>query len=61
MNFGVKENIIMFFTPETRIQYLNYRINLLNARDPSMNAKLIKALEREIRTLQHEVVNNESM
>lgn len=41
----------MFFTSETRIKKKQYRINLLNARDPAMNAKLVKALEREIRML----------
>ena len=42
----------MFFTPEIRIKQKQYRINLLSQRDPTMNAKLIKALEREIRALQ---------
>lgn len=46
----------MFFTPETRIKQKQYRINLLNARDPAMNAKLVKALEREIRALQEKNV-----
>ena len=45
----------MFFTPETRIKQKQYRINLLSQRDPVMNAKLIKALEREIRALQEKV------
>ena len=49
----------MFYTPETRIKEKQYRINLLNARDPAMNAKLIKALEREIRELQEKVKNEE--
>jgi len=42
----------MFYTPETLIKQKQYRINLLSQRDPAMNAKLIKALEREIRALQ---------
>lgn len=42
----------MFYTPEMLIKQKKYRINLLNARDPAMNAKLVKALEREIRVLQ---------
>lgn len=41
----------MFYTPETLIKQKQYRINLLSQRDPAMNAKLIKALEREIRAL----------
>lgn len=42
----------MFYTPETLIKQKQYRINLLSQRDSAMNAKLIKALEREIRALQ---------
>ena len=41
----------MFYTPETLIKQKQYRINLLSQRDIAMNAKLIKALEREIRAL----------
>ena len=41
----------MFYTPDTLIKQKQYRINLLSQRDPAMNAKLIKALEREIRAL----------
>ena len=44
----------MFYTPETLIKQKQYRINLLSQRDPAMNAKLIKALEREIHALQEE-------
>lgn len=49
----------MFYTPETLIKQKQYRINLLNARDAAMNAKLIKALEREIRALQRNIKNEE--
>lgn len=45
----------MFFTPETLIKQKQYRINLLNARNPVLNAKLIKALKREVRALQAKV------
>ena len=48
----IKGVMNMFYAPETRIKYLEYRINLLNQRDAAMNAKLVKALERKIRTLQ---------
>lgn len=44
----------MFYTPETLIKQKQYRINLLSQRDPVMNAKLIKALEREIRALREQ-------
>ena len=42
----------MFYTPELLIKQKQSRINLLAHRDAAMNAKLIKALEREIRALQ---------
>lgn len=45
----------MFYTPEILIKQHQYRINLLSQRDPVANAKLIKALEREIRALQEKI------
>lgn len=48
----------MFYTPETSIKYLNYRINLLTQRDPATNAKLIKALRRKILNLKRMVIEN---
>lgn len=50
---GLAKGVVnMFYTPEVLIKQKQYRINLLNARDPATNAKLVKALEREIRALQ---------
>lgn len=45
----------MFFAPEVLIKRYQYRINLLSQRDPVANAKLVKALEREIRALQEKI------
>jgi hypothetical protein len=39
------------FSKETRIMQLEARKHLLNARDPGMNAKLIKKIDRELRKL----------
>ncbi len=44
----------MFYSKETQITRLDYRINLLKARDEMMNFNLIKALEREKRRLEEE-------
>lgn len=43
----------MFYSKETAIAWINYRINLLRARDEMMNLNLIKALEREKRNLEN--------
>lgn len=48
----MKEWAIMFFTKEVQIAQIDYRINLLRARDEMMNLRLIKALEREKRNLE---------
>lgn len=44
----------MFYTKETAIARIDYRINLLRARDEMMNLRLIKALEREKRNLENQ-------
>jgi hypothetical protein len=43
----------MFYSKETEIAKLNYRIKLMRARDEMVNYKLIKALEREKRNLEN--------
>lgn len=42
----------MFYSKETSIAKLEYRINLLRSRGEAMNLRLIRALEREKRTLE---------
>lgn len=42
----------MFYNKETRIAYIDYRINLLRARGEEMNKNLINALIREKRKLE---------
>lgn len=42
----------MFYSKEVQIARIDYRINLMQARDEMMNLKLIKALEREKRKLE---------
>ena len=42
----------MFYSKETRINYLTYRINMLRSRNEMMNLRLIAALEREKRSLE---------
>ena len=42
----------MFYSKETEIARINYRINLLRQRDEMVNIKLIAALEREKRKLE---------
>lgn len=42
----------MTYSKETTIAIINYRINLMRARDEMMNLKLINALEREKRNLE---------
>lgn len=49
----------MFYSPQTQILHKQYRINLLNARDPAGNARLVAALQREIRSLQRLIKNGE--
>lgn len=44
----------MFYSKEVTIAQINYRINLLRARDEMMNLRLIKALEREKRNLENQ-------
>ena len=41
----------MFYSKETRLNYLSYRINLLRSRDEIMNLRLINALIRERRNI----------
>lgn len=41
----------MFYSKETILNRINYRINLLRARDEVRNARLINALIREARNL----------
>ena len=43
----------MFYSKETTIAKINYRINLLRARGETMNLRLIAALEREKRNLEN--------
>lgn len=46
--YGIREGEgKMFYSKETRIAYINYRINLLKSRGEDLNANLIKALIRE--------------
>lgn len=42
----------MFYSKETEIAKIDYRIKIMCARDEMMNLKLIKALEREKRNLE---------
>jgi hypothetical protein len=42
----------MFYSKETQIALIDYRINLMKARDEMVNLKLINALEREKRNLE---------
>lgn len=42
----------MFYSKETRIAQINYRIGLLRARGEQMNQNLINALIREKRNLE---------
>ena len=42
----------MFFTKETEIKRINYRINLLRSRGEEMNWNLINALIRKKRRLE---------
>lgn len=44
----------MTYSKETTIAIINYRINLMRARDEMMNLKLINALEREKRNLERD-------
>lgn len=44
----------MAYSKETTIAIINYRINLMRARDEMMNLKLINALEREKRNLERD-------
>jgi len=44
----------MFYSKETQIARINYRINLMKARSEMMNENLIKALEREKRNLENQ-------
>lgn len=41
----------MWMSKETRIKQLKVRKHLLDARDPSGNANIIKKIERELRKL----------
>lgn len=50
----------MFYSPQTQILFKQYRINILNERDPAGNAHLIAALQREIRRLQG-LIKNETV
>lgn len=43
----------MFYTTETRIAQLDYRINLMRQRGEQMNEHLINALIREKRNLEN--------
>ena len=43
------------FSAETKIKILDYRIQLLSARDPVINGKIIKALMRERRKLEKQL------
>ena len=43
----------MFYSKETEIKRIEYRINLLRARDEMMNYRLIQALLREKRNLEN--------
>lgn len=43
----------MFYSKETMIKLIQYRINLLRSRDEMANLKLIAALEREKRNLEN--------
>lgn len=45
----------MFFSKETQIARINYRINLLRARGEEKNWNLINALIRERRNLESQV------
>ena len=44
----------MFYSKEVQIARIDYRINLMRARDEMMNLKLIKALEREKRKFEEQ-------
>ena len=44
----------MFYSKEVAIAQIDYRINLLRARDEMANLRLIKALEREKRNLENQ-------
>ena len=41
----------MFYSKETTIDRINYRISVLKARSEVMNERLIKALERDKKNL----------
>lgn len=45
----------MFYSKETRLALLDYRINLMRARSETMNLRLINALIREKRKLEQGV------
>ena len=47
----------MFYSPQTQILHKQYRINLLSQRDAAGNARLIAALQREVRALQRRLDN----
>jgi len=49
---GYEKEVNMFYSKEVQIARIDYRINLMRARDEMMNLKLIKALEREKRKLE---------
>lgn len=42
------------WSKEVRIKKLEYRIHLLNQRDPVANSKIVAALTRELRRLRDE-------
>lgn len=46
------QEVHMFYSKETAIARIDYRIKIMRARDEMMNLKLIKALEREKRNLE---------
>ena len=48
------KEVYMFYSKETQIAQINYRINLMRARGEAMNENLIKALEREKRNLENQ-------
>ena len=41
----------MWMSKETRIKQLETRKHLLDARDPAVNARIIKKIDRELRKL----------
>jgi hypothetical protein len=48
------KEVYMFYSKETQIARINYRINLMRARGEAMNENLINALEREKRNLENQ-------